>query len=162
MQTADEIVSAIIRKWSAGFSKLDAAALASLYSTNAFFFGSNPTLYRGQEGVKAYFNALPRWSSPTVQFTEVRTAQVSPDLINFAGTANFDLGDEAPPLVGQDKLGHRTRGRRVAYRQPSRLVQDTADLAASRRCFVRDSNSAPPLGNTFFYPHSASVPLSHH
>ena len=99
MQTADEIVSAIIRKWSAGFSKLDAAALALLYSTNTFFFGSNPTLYRGQEGVKAYFNALPRWSSPTVQFTEVRTAQVSPDLINFAGTANFDLGDEAPPLV---------------------------------------------------------------
>jgi ketosteroid isomerase-like protein len=57
--TADETVSAIIRKWSAGFSKLHAAALASLYSTNAFFFGSNPTLYRGQEGVAAYFNALP-------------------------------------------------------------------------------------------------------
>ena len=96
--TADETVSAIIRKWSAGFSKLDAAALASLYSTSAFFFGSNPVLYRGQDGVKAYFNALPRWSSPSVQFTEVRTAQVSPDLINFAGTANFDLGDQAPPL----------------------------------------------------------------
>jgi uncharacterized protein (TIGR02246 family) len=96
--TADETVSAIIRKWSAGFSKLDAAALASLYSNNAFFFGSNPTLYRGREGVKAYFNALPRWASTAVQFTEVRTAQVSPDLINFAGTANFDLGDEAPPL----------------------------------------------------------------
>jgi ketosteroid isomerase-like protein len=95
---ADEIVFAIIGKWSAGFSKLDAAALASLYSINAFFFGSNPTLYRGQEGVKAYFNGLPRWNSPTVQFTEVRTAQVSADLINFAGTANFDLGDEAPPL----------------------------------------------------------------
>lgn len=96
--TADETVSAIIRKWSAGFSKLDAAALASLYSKSAFFFGSNPTLYRGQDGVKAYFNGLPRWSSPAVQFTEVRTAQVSRDLINFAGTANFDLGDGAPPL----------------------------------------------------------------
>ena len=95
---ADEIVSAIIKKWSAGLSKLDAASLASLYSKNAFFFGSNPTLYRGQEGVKAYFDALPRWASPAVQFTEVRTAQVGPDLINFAGTANFDLGDEAPPL----------------------------------------------------------------
>jgi hypothetical protein len=28
----------------------------------------------------------------------VRIAQVSPDPINFAGTANFDLGDEALPL----------------------------------------------------------------
>lgn len=95
---ADDTVSAIIKKWSAGFSKLDAATLASLYSKNAFFFGSNPALYRGQDGVKAYFNGLPRWSSPAVQFTDVTTAQVSPDLINLAGTANFDLGDEAPPL----------------------------------------------------------------
>jgi uncharacterized protein (TIGR02246 family) len=95
---ADDIVSAIIAKWSAGFSKLDAEALASLYSKNAFFFGSNPTLYRGREGVRAYFNALPRWTSPAVQFTDVSTAQVSPDLVNFAGTPSFDLGDGAPPL----------------------------------------------------------------
>jgi ketosteroid isomerase-like protein len=95
---ADDILSAIIAKWSAGFSKLDANALSSLYSRSAFFFGSNPTLYRGQEGVAAYFNALPRWRSQTVRFTDVRTAQVSPDLINFAGTASFDLGDGAPPL----------------------------------------------------------------
>ena len=91
MQSADETVSGIIARWSAGFRKLDAGALASLYSKNAFFFGSNPTLYRGNDGVAAYFSALPRWRSPSVQFTDVRTAQVSPDLINFAGTADFDL-----------------------------------------------------------------------
>ena len=60
---------------------------------------ANPTLYRGNEGVAAYVNSLPRWRAPTVQFTDVTTAQVSPDLINFAGTANFDLGEEAPPLT---------------------------------------------------------------
>jgi len=95
---ADDTVSAIIAKWSAGFSKLDAKALAALYSNNAFFFGSNPTLYRGQQGVAAYFNALPRWNSPAVQFTDVRSAPVNPDLINFAGTASFDLGEGAAPL----------------------------------------------------------------
>ena len=42
---ADDIVSSIIEKWSAAFSRLDAAALASLYSRHAFFFGSNPSLY---------------------------------------------------------------------------------------------------------------------
>ena len=65
----------IMGKWAAAFSKLDADALASLYSKNAFFFGSNPKLYRGNDGVAAYFNGLPRWSSPSVQFTDVRTAQ---------------------------------------------------------------------------------------
>jgi uncharacterized protein (TIGR02246 family) len=96
---ADDAVPTIIEKWSAAFRKLDANALATLYSRHALFYGSNPTLYRGNEGVAAYFNALPRWRAPTVQFTDVTTAQVSPDLINFAGTANFDLGEEAPPLT---------------------------------------------------------------
>ncbi|MDI4234514.1 MULTISPECIES: nuclear transport factor 2 family protein [unclassified Bradyrhizobium] len=95
---ADDIVSTIMAKWSTGFSRLDAAALASLYSEGAFFFGSNPTLYRGREGVSAYFNGLPRWRSPTVQFSDVRAAQVTPNVINMAGTASFFLGDGEPPL----------------------------------------------------------------
>jgi hypothetical protein len=46
-----------VERWSSSFNKLE--ALASLYSKNAFFFGSNPTLYRGNKGAR-YFNALPR------------------------------------------------------------------------------------------------------
>jgi uncharacterized protein (TIGR02246 family) len=95
---ANEIVSAIMAKWSAGFGRLDAAALASLYSESAFFFGSNPTLYRGREGVSAYFNGLPRWRSPTVQFSDVNAVQVGPDVINMAGTATFFLGENDPTL----------------------------------------------------------------
>jgi len=97
---AGDIVSGIIERWAAAFSKLDAEALASLYSRDAFFFGSNPSLYRGNgnDGVVAYFKALPRWSSPTVQFTDVVTAEVRPDLINFAGIASFVVGEDAPPL----------------------------------------------------------------
>jgi uncharacterized protein (TIGR02246 family) len=95
---AADTVSGIIEKWSASFNKLDADALASLYSRNAFFFGSNPSLYRGNEGVAAYFNALPRWNSPTVQFTDVRTALVGADLINFAATASFVVREGEPPL----------------------------------------------------------------
>jgi uncharacterized protein (TIGR02246 family) len=98
MSEADEIVSAIMAKWSAGFSRLDAKALASLYSKNAFFFGSNPTLYRGREGVAAYFNGLPRWRSPSVRFSDLHAAHVSPDAINMAGTASFFLDDGEPPL----------------------------------------------------------------
>jgi uncharacterized protein (TIGR02246 family) len=95
----DDIVSAIMGKWATAFSKLDATALASLYSRNAFFFGSNPTFYRGNDGVHAYFEALPRWQSPSVQFTDVKAAQVAADLINVAGTATFSVEEGAEPLV---------------------------------------------------------------
>ena len=100
MQNAtDDIVSGIMKKWAAAFTRLDAAALATLYSKNAFFFGSNPTFYRGNDGVKAYFEGLPRWQSPSVEFTDVRIAQVTPDIINFAGTATFTIEKDAEPLV---------------------------------------------------------------
>jgi uncharacterized protein (TIGR02246 family) len=96
--TSDDIVSGITEKWAAAFNKLDAETLSSLYSRNAFFFGSNPALYRGKDGVAAYFDALPRWKSPTVQFTDVRTVPIGSDLINLAGTASFFLEEGAPPL----------------------------------------------------------------
>jgi ketosteroid isomerase-like protein len=85
-------------KWSVAFNSLDADALARLYSSNAFFFGSKSQLYRGNEGVAAYFNALPRWSSPSVKFTDRATAQVNSDLINFAATATFVVDEETAPL----------------------------------------------------------------
>ena len=95
---ADETVSGVIAKWSAAFNRLDADALAALCWSNAFFFGSKSQLYRGNEGVAAYFNALPRWSSPIVQFTDRATAQVNSDLINFAATASFVVDESTAPL----------------------------------------------------------------
>ena len=95
---ADETVSGIIDKWSAAFNRLDADALSSLYSRNTFFFGSKSQLYRGNAGVAAYFDALPRWSSPTVEFIDRATAQVNPDVINFAATASFVVDEGSAPL----------------------------------------------------------------
>jgi len=95
----DDIVSGIMSRWAAAFSTLDAKVLSSLYSKNAFFFGSNPNLYRGNDGVQAYFAGLPRWSAPSVQFTDVKTAQAASDLINVAGTASFIVEEGAEPLL---------------------------------------------------------------
>ena len=95
----DDTVSGIMEKWSAAFKTLDAKALASLYSRSALFFGSNPSLYRGNDGVAAYFEALPRWSSPAVQFTDVVAAPAGSDLINVAATASFFIGEETPLSV---------------------------------------------------------------
>lgn len=96
---ADAIVSAIIAKWCAGFATLDAAALSSLYAKNAFFFGSNPKLYRGRDGVAAYFNGLPRWRKPSAVFSEVSAAPAGPGLINMGATITFDLAGERDALV---------------------------------------------------------------
>jgi hypothetical protein len=52
---------------------------AALYSRSAFFFGSNPTLYRGRYGVKAYLRGLPRWRAPRVQFGDIGTERVNAD-----------------------------------------------------------------------------------
>ena len=93
----DDIVSTIMGRWATAFSKLDASALASLYSRNAFFFGSNPTFYRGNDGVQAYFDALPRWSSPSVQFTDVRTAHVAGDVIQFERQGYFVRDKDSAP-----------------------------------------------------------------
>ncbi|MCK1653689.1 nuclear transport factor 2 family protein [Bradyrhizobium sp. 149] len=96
---ADAIVFGIIARWCAGFATLDATALSSLYARNAFFFGSNPKLYRGRDGVADYFNGLPRWRKPGVVFSDVEAAQAGPDLINMAATISFDLAGERPDLV---------------------------------------------------------------
>lgn len=96
---ADAIVSAIIAKWCAGFANLDADALSSLYAKNAFFFGSNPKLYRGRDEVADYVNGLPRWRKPSAAFSEVSAARVGPDLINMGATVTFDLAGERPDLV---------------------------------------------------------------
>ena len=93
------IVSAIIAKWCAGFATLDAAALSSLYAKDAFFFGSNPKLYRGRDGVADYFNGLPRWRKPSAVFSDVQAAQSGPDLINMGATITFDLAGERPDLI---------------------------------------------------------------
>lgn len=96
---ADAIVSAIIAKWCAGFAKLDAAALSSLYAKNAFLFGSNPNLHRGRDGVADYVNGLPRWRQPSAAFSEVNAARAGPDLINMGATVTFDVAGERPDLI---------------------------------------------------------------
>jgi len=88
---ADDIAFDMIAKWTAAFRTLDAAALSTLYSRHALFFGSNPELYRGRSGVAAYFVRLPRWSTSAVQFSDVVSEQVGPDLVNVAGIASFEV-----------------------------------------------------------------------
>ena len=95
----NDVASGIMARWAAAFATLDAATLSSLYARHALFFGSNPTLYRGRDGVAAYFAALPRWRTPAVRFTDVVTSQATPGVISVAATANFTFADDRAPLI---------------------------------------------------------------
>src|SRR5882757_7033632 len=95
MSATDNIVSSIMERWAANFSKFDADVQASLYSKNALFYGSKPTLYRGRDGVASYFKGLPKWRSRSAQFSDVVAVQAGPDLINVAGIAIFVADDGA-------------------------------------------------------------------
>ena len=92
---ADAVAGNVIAKWSAAFARLDVDALSALYSRHALFVGSNPTLYRGRDGVKAYFAGLPRWRSQSVRFSEVSAEAAGASVVNMAGTANFTVDDAA-------------------------------------------------------------------
>ncbi len=83
------IVEDFIARWSAAFNRLDAGALSALYSEQALFYGSVPTLFRGREGVASYFNGLPRYVSPTVDFSDVVVTRINAGLVNMAGKATF-------------------------------------------------------------------------
>jgi uncharacterized protein (TIGR02246 family) len=98
MSATDNIVSGIMERWAENFSKFDADVQASLYSKNALFFGSKPTLYRGKDGVASYFNGLPKWRSRQVQFTDVVVVAAGDDVINVAGIANFAIDEGATNL----------------------------------------------------------------
>ena len=98
MSATDDIVSGIMTKWATNFAAFDADAQASLYSKNALFFGSKPTLYRGQDGVASYFNGLQKWRSRTVQFSDVVVVPAGADVINVAGIANFVIDEGATNL----------------------------------------------------------------
>ena len=92
---ADQVAADVRAKWAAAFARLDAEVLSSLYSRHGFLFGSNPKLYRGKDGAKAYFSGLPRWQSQSVTFTDVVTEASGPDVVSMAGPANFVFDKEA-------------------------------------------------------------------
>ena len=75
------------------------SALASLYSKNAFFFGSNPNLYRGNDGVTAYFDGTAAMVVAVRAIHRCQNGAGSSDLINVAGTASFVVEQDAEPLV---------------------------------------------------------------
>ena len=96
---ADDVIGAALQKWSDAFAEKDWDAMSSLYSREALFYGSTPPLYKGLDGVKAYFAALPPMVGATVAFKDLVVVPVGTNLINMAGIATFTVPGAPAPFV---------------------------------------------------------------
>lgn len=96
---ADDVVAGALAKWSDDFAKKDWDELTKLYSKDALFYGSTPPLYKGLDGVKAYFKALPPMVGATAAFKDLVVVPVGSNLINVAGTAVFTIPSAPAPIV---------------------------------------------------------------
>ena len=96
---ADDVVAGTLAKWSDAFVKKDWDAMTALYSKDALFYGSTPPLYKGTDGVMAYFKALPPMVGATAAFKDLTIVPVGANLINVAGTAVFTIPAAPAPIV---------------------------------------------------------------
>jgi len=104
---ADQKVSSIIEKWSAGSNRLGADARARLYSKNGF--GSAPPRHKDKEGVAAYFTALPRLKSPTLRASRcLPLLPISTRTNRSAGETYLRVLPRGSPRW-EDDLGHRDK-----------------------------------------------------
>src|ERR1700759_5101877 len=96
---ADDVVAGALAKWSDAFARKDWDAMTPVYSKDALFYGSTPPLYKGVDGVKAYFKALPPMVGATAAFKDLAVVPVGANLINMAGTAVFTIPAAPAPAV---------------------------------------------------------------
>ena len=82
-------VTSVLANWRDAFGRNNWEALVSLYADNVLFYGSTPALRRGHAGVRAYFAALPPRTTAKVEFTQVVSEPIRPDVINVAALATF-------------------------------------------------------------------------
>lgn len=85
----------ITAAWADAFRRNDPQALSSLYTQDAFFYGSKPELLRGSKGALHYFSTLPARQSADVEFTDIETVALGQDVISSAMIGRFSIDGEA-------------------------------------------------------------------
>ncbi len=91
--SANAVAEELRKAWARAFRARDAEALANLYTQEAMFFGSTPDLYRGRDGVRAYFSTL-RADVTLDEFEPGDVVQTGEDTMIAAGYWQFLFGTE--------------------------------------------------------------------
>ncbi|MGE0233053.1 MAG: SgcJ/EcaC family oxidoreductase [Flavobacteriaceae bacterium] len=94
-QGPKEPVREVTGAWAEAFVRNDPQALSSLYTQDAFFYGSKPELLRGREGALYYFSSLPARDSAEVEFTDIEAIRLTDDAISSALIGRFKIDGAA-------------------------------------------------------------------
>jgi uncharacterized protein (TIGR02246 family) len=78
-------------QWAEAFNAGDRDKIVALYTKDALFYGSTAPLFKGQEGVRAYFSHLP--PGLKAQMGEQTVVAVQPDVLLSSGLVDFTRPD---------------------------------------------------------------------
>ncbi|PAL24198.1 SgcJ/EcaC family oxidoreductase [Sphingopyxis sp. GW247-27LB] len=83
------IAGEVLHSWQHAFHEQDVDALVDLYTAEALFLGSQPTLLRGSEGIHDYFTAVFASGELRVTFENLEVEHVADDVFILAVRAIF-------------------------------------------------------------------------
>jgi len=89
-------VTSLLARWAIAFGQRDPAQLALLYTPEALFYGSSPTLNRGRAAIEKYFAPLLAKRTAHAEFTKVEEVALADDVITAAMLALLST-DGSPP-----------------------------------------------------------------
>lgn len=95
--TAQAIAGAALDRWARAFAERSPGAMAQLYSERALFYGSQPPLFSGRDGVRQYFATLRPRGSHSVHFENVSAVMLADGVLQLAALALFTV-EQNPPL----------------------------------------------------------------
>lgn len=103
-----EHVAHVQGAWAEAFSKRDVERLASLYTHDAAFYGSEPRLFLGRNGVRQYFAALsPKFK--TARFGTASITVLAPTALAASGPVEFTTVEDGVHTVLPYRITHVLR-----------------------------------------------------
>jgi uncharacterized protein (TIGR02246 family) len=86
-----EDATGVRSRWTEAFNAGDRDALVALYTKDALFYGSTAPLFKGQDGVRAYFSHLP--PGLKAQMGEQSVVAIEPNVLLSSGLVDFTRPD---------------------------------------------------------------------
>jgi len=83
----------LLRQWRDRYRAADFAGLTELYHRDAFLLGSTAHPHIGRDQIQEYFDSLGQVRGPDVEFTEITSRLVRPDVLLVLALASFRLND---------------------------------------------------------------------
>ena len=90
--------SDLLAQWRERLRAADYAALTDLYHHEAFLLGSTAAPHVGRNQIREYFESLGPMSDADVDFSQVTSRLVRPDVLLVVALAEFTLDDMSLPM----------------------------------------------------------------